>query len=79
MKLIEVAKFTTRSEAALAAAALRASGVPATMFDDSPGGSAYNFPFSGDGFRVMAPADWGERARAALADIKAAAPTGEAD
>jgi hypothetical protein len=77
MALVVLAKFTTRAEAETAAGALRASGAPAFVFDDGPGGSAYNLPLSGEGFRLLVPAEWKARAQAALAALRAGA--GEAD
>lgn len=75
MSLVEIAKFTTRGEAELAAGALRAYGAPAVAFDDSLGAAAYTFSFSGEGFRVMAPAEWKERAIALLEQIRSEAAT----
>ncbi|MEJ0022421.1 MAG: hypothetical protein WDN76_02550 [Alphaproteobacteria bacterium] len=40
MALVEVAKFTTKSEAESAAGALRAIGAPIFVFDDGLGGAA---------------------------------------
>jgi hypothetical protein len=54
MALVEIALFSTRSEAEVAAAALRAFGVDAHLFEDALG-QAYRSPLSNRGFAIMAP------------------------
>ena len=55
MALVEIALFTTRSEAEVAAASLRALGIQAVTFDEGIGAAAYYVGLSGKGFRVLAP------------------------
>jgi hypothetical protein len=73
MALVEIATFPTRAEAEVAAAALRAHGIEAVMFEDALG-SAYSFPLSGRGFPVMAPAAAKDQALETLASLSTAAP-----
>jgi hypothetical protein len=73
MALVEIATFTTRAEAEVAAAALRACGIDAVMFEDALG-SAYSFPMSGRGHAVMAPAAQKEQALETLASLSEAPP-----
>lgn len=72
MALIEIARFTTKSEAESAAGALRAVGAPVFVFGDGLGAAAYALPFSAEGFRVMAPAEWKQRVQDELARLTAA-------
>ncbi len=71
MALVEVAKFTTKSEAESAAGALRAIGAPIFVFDDGLGGAAYNMALSPEGFRLMTADDWKERVQDELARLTA--------
>ncbi len=77
MALVEIAKFTTKSEAEAAAGALRATGAPVFVFDDGLGGAAYNLALSAEGFRVLAPAALKDELQAALASMRAAAAQDE--
>jgi hypothetical protein len=72
MALVEIAKFTTKSEAESAAGALRAIGAPIFVFDDGLGGAAYNLALSPEGFRLMTSDNWKDRAQAELARLTAA-------
>jgi hypothetical protein len=73
MALVEIAKFTTKSEAEAAAGALRTGGAPVFVFDDGLGGAAYNLALSAEGYRVLAPAELKEELQEALASFRAAA------
>lgn len=72
MALVEIAKFTTKSEAESAAGALRAIGAPVFVFGDGLSIAAYSMPFSPEGFRLMAPAEWKQRVQDELARLTAA-------
>jgi hypothetical protein len=74
MALVEIAVFTSRSEAEVAAAALRACGFQAVTFDDSIGGAAYRTGLSEAGFRVLGPAAEKEEAVDTLRQLQANAP-----
>jgi hypothetical protein len=76
MALVEVALFPTRSEAEVAAAALRAYGIDANLYDDALG-QAYRSPLSGRGFAVFAPAAVKEEAQALLKSMRDAPPAAE--
>jgi hypothetical protein len=66
MALVEIARFLDLSEAQAAAAALRASDIPAVVQAE-----AYQ-PMSFGGFRLWAPSEEAEDARAFLAESRGA-------
>jgi hypothetical protein len=74
MALVEIATFTSRSEAEVAAAALRACGLQAVTFDDGIGGAAYQTGLSEAGFRVLGLASEKEEAIATLEQLQANPP-----
>lgn len=68
--LVEVARFTTLSEAHVAAGALRATGVPAEVFDDGLGGVNWMMQQAVGGFRLVTPEQDAPEARAMISQMR---------
>ena len=71
MALVEIARFADVTEAQVAATALRASGIPATVQNEHFGQFYYLLQQALGGFRLLVPEVDAEDARAFLHEVRA--------
>jgi len=74
MSLKEIARFADLAEAQIAASRLRAEGVQVLVQNEYWGGADFIMTIAMGGFRLWAPADHADEAKALIGELRAAAP-----